>query len=44
MSSVSDKLYISFYSNNTEIAVVYFREGYSPDHYPSQKVREILLE
>lgn len=33
------KLNISFYRNNTEIAVVYFREGYSPDHYSSQKVR-----
>lgn len=27
----------ALFLNNTEIAVVYFREGYSPDHYSSQK-------
>ena len=29
---------LNFSRNNMEIAVVYFREGYSPEHYPSQKV------
>lgn len=27
----------ALFLSNTEIAVVYFREGYSPDHYSSQK-------
>ena len=25
-----------------EVAVAYFRSGYSPNHYPTEKVREFL--
>ncbi|XP_022345572.1 glutathione synthetase-like [Crassostrea virginica] len=34
----------ALFLNNMEIAVVYFREGYSPEHYPSQKEWTIRLD
>ncbi|XP_048752189.2 glutathione synthetase-like [Ostrea edulis] len=41
LSSLSSNMSLSpdkkLFVNNAEIAVVYYREGYSPDHYPSQK-------
>lgn len=31
-------IYVSFFRSGEEIAVVYYRAGYSPNDYPSDKV------
>ena len=31
----------SFYRDDKEIAVAYYRTGYIPEHYPSDKVYDI---
>ncbi|XP_062592431.1 glutathione synthetase-like [Saccostrea cucullata] len=47
LQSLSTNMLLSpdkkLFVNNTEIAVVYYREGYSPNHYPSQKEWDVRL-
>ena len=35
--------FFRLFSNKEEVAVVYFRSGYAPEHYTSEKVMKIIL-